>query len=156
MPRTHPVATIGYQATTVAAFLDALTKEGVQLLVDVRAVASSRRPGFSKTALAANVGSVGIDYLHLRALGTPSDGRAAARAGHHDAMKKIFAKHMATDAAQAELETLADIVRGGRHVCLLCFEADPEHCHRTLVAAALSDRVPVKVTHLHPQEEAAD
>src|SRR5437868_3709039 len=156
MPRPHPVATIGYQATTVAAFLDALTKERVQLLVDVRAVASSRRPGFSKTALAANVASVGIDYLHLRALGTPSDGRAAARAGHHDAMKRIFAKHLTTDAARAELETLVDIVSGGKHACLLCFEADPAHCHRTLVADALAERVPVKVTHLHPDIEAKD
>src|SRR5690606_33391533 len=64
-----PIATIGYQATTVPAFLHSLTQEGVELLVDVRAVASSRRPGFSKTALAANLASVGIDYLHLRGLG---------------------------------------------------------------------------------------
>ncbi|HET7423836.1 MAG TPA: DUF488 domain-containing protein, partial [Gemmatimonadales bacterium] len=75
------VATIGYQGTTIAAVLQALTEARAELLVDVRAVAGSRRPGFSKTPLAANLRGAGIDYLHLRGLGTPALGRAAARAG---------------------------------------------------------------------------
>lgn len=150
MSRPRPVATIGYQATTVAHFLDALRDVDVELLVDVRAVASSRRPGFSKSRLAANLAEAGIDYLHLRALGTPADGRAAVRAGRPAEMRAIYAEHLATPEAQAELGTLTDIVRGGRRVCLLCFEADPEHCHRTLVANALAERLPIRVTHLHP------
>src|SRR5919107_1653004 len=115
MPTTtstkHPVATIGYEGTTMERFLGELTGAGVELLVDVRAVASSRRPGFSKTALAANLKTVGIDYLHLRGLGTPADGRAAARAGKHAEMHRIFREHMASDAAQADLDVLAGIVR---------------------------------------------
>src|SRR5688572_24682668 len=99
-----PIATIGYEASTVAAFLEALAGAGVTLLVDVRAVASSRRPGFAKSKLAANLAGAGIDYLHLRGLGTPSDGRAAARAGRHDEMKAIFREHLASDPAQADLE----------------------------------------------------
>ena len=51
----RPLATIGYEAATVASLLEALRAEGVELLVDVRAVASSRRPGFAKTRLAANL-----------------------------------------------------------------------------------------------------
>src|SRR5215207_7236390 len=101
-----PVATIGYEGTTMDAFLDALRGGGVELLVDVRAVASSRRPGFSKTKLAENVGTLGIDYLHLRALGTPADGRAAARSGRHAEMQAIFREHIETSAAQDELERL--------------------------------------------------
>jgi uncharacterized protein (DUF488 family) len=147
------VATIGYQGTTMADFLDALREAGVALLVDVRAVASSRRPGFSKTRLAANLADAGIDYRHLRALGTPADGRAAARAGRSDEMRAIFRDHLATPEAQAGLAALADLVRDGRRVCLLCFEADPAHCHRTLVADALAERLPVRVTHLHPSTE---
>ncbi|MDB4949247.1 MAG: hypothetical protein JWM27_1896 [Gemmatimonadetes bacterium] len=147
----HPLATIGYEDTTVERFLDTLKAAGVDLLVDVRAVAGSRRPGFAKTKLAANVGGIGIEYLHLRALGTPADGRAAARAGRHDEMKAIFQQHLATPEAQDELETLAGLVRAGRHVCLLCLEADPAHCHRTLVAAALKELVPIEVTNLRPQ-----
>ena len=150
MPPRREVATIGYQGATVHTFLQALRDAGVELLVDVRAVASSRRPGFSKTALAANLRGAGIDYLHLRGLGTPAPGRAAARAGRHAEMRKIYRTHLAAADAQMELDALADIVRGGRRVCLLCFEADAAHCHRTLVADALSAMVPLRVTHLAP------
>jgi uncharacterized protein (DUF488 family) len=145
-----PVATIGYEDATVQRLLDALRGAGVELLVDVRAVANSRRPGFSKTRLAENVGTVGIDYLHLRALGTPAEGRAAARAGRPDELRAIFSEHMRTPGAQAELETLAGLVRSGRRVCLLCFEADPAHCHRSMVASALADLVPIQVVDLAP------
>ena len=84
------VATVGYQGATVHSFLQALREAGIELLVDVRAVASSRRPGFAKSALAANLHGAGIDYLHLRDLGTPAPGRAAARAGRHAEMRRIF------------------------------------------------------------------
>ena len=144
------VATIGYESSTVASVLEALKDAGVELLVDVRAVASSRRPGFAKTKLAANLAGAGIDYLHLRGLGTPADGRAAARSGRHDEMKTIFREHLATPEAQEELERLAELVRSGRRVALLCFEHDPAHCHRSLVAAALAERVRVEVEHLMP------
>ena len=145
-----PVATIGYEDATVQRLLDALQAAKVELLVDVRAVANSRRPGFSKSRLAENLGTVGIEYLHLRALGTPAEGRAAARAGRHDELRAVFTEHMETQAAQAELETLAGLVRAGRRVCLLCLEADPAHCHRSMVAAALAERVPIEVVHLAP------
>ncbi|HEX8210991.1 MAG TPA: DUF488 domain-containing protein [Longimicrobium sp.] len=148
-----PVATIGYEDATVKRFLAALRDAEVELVVDVRALASSRRPGFAKTALAANLSGASIEYLHLRGLGTPSEGRAAARAGRHDEMRAVFAEHLATPAAQADLETLATLVGSGRRVCLLCLEADPTHCHRSLVADALAERVPVEVTHLRVEDE---
>jgi uncharacterized protein (DUF488 family) len=145
-----PIATIGYQNATVPSFLTALREDGVELLVDVRAVASSRRPGFSKSRLAANLEEAGIGYLHLRGLGTPADGRAAARAGRHDELRAIYREHLATADAQDELRMLEELVGSGRRVCLLCFEADPAHCHRSLVAAALAERIPLRVTHLAP------
>lgn len=147
------VATIGYQGTTVPAFLDALRHAGVELLVDVRAVASSRRPGFAKSRLAANLEEAGIGYVHLRGLGTPADGRAAARAGKHAEMHRIFARHLATDEARDDLERLVDLVATGSRLCLLCFEADARHCHRTLVARALAERVPIEVRDLVPSRE---
>jgi uncharacterized protein (DUF488 family) len=150
------IATIGYQAATVRTFLEALARHRIDLLVDVRAVASSRRPGFAKSALAANLQGADIEYLHLKGLGTPAEGRAAARAGRPDVMKRIFERHMTTAGARAELETLAAIVRSGRRVCLLCLEADPTHCHRSLVAAALGELLPVRVTHLAPEIQPAD
>jgi uncharacterized protein (DUF488 family) len=153
MPGMRSIATIGYEAATMRSFLDALTEAKVQLLVDVRAVASSRRPGFSKTKLAANLAEAGIDYLHLRALGTPADGRAAARAGRHEEMRVIFTEQLATPEAQGQLDTVEELVKSGRRLALLCFEARPEHCHRNLVANALAERMPVRIEHLFPDQE---
>ena len=106
-------------------FLRTLQEAGVALLVDVRAVANSRRPGFSKNSLAANLETVGIGYRHLRALGTPSEGRAAARAGKHAEMHAIFRDQLRLPEAQVALDELAALVKRDEPVCLLCFEADP-------------------------------
>jgi uncharacterized protein (DUF488 family) len=142
------IATIGYEGATVGGFLDALRAQGIDLLVDVRALASSRRPGFAKTALSANLAEAGIEYLHVRELGTPADGRVAARAGRHDEMRRIFLAHLATPAAQDGLERVIELVNSGRHIALMCLEADPAHCHRRYVAEAMTARMPLKVTDL--------
>lgn len=144
------LATIGYQGATIQEVVAALRDAGVTVLVDVRAVASSRRPGFSKSRLAAHLEESGIGYVHLRDLGTPAEGRAAARAGRHEDMRRIFAGQLSMPEAREELDRLADLVRSGGRCCLLCFEADPTHCHRTLVAAALSSLEPVHIRHLAP------
>jgi len=142
--------TVGYEGATIAAVVDALRSAGVDLLVDIRAVASSRRPGFSKTKLAANLEEAGIEYRHVRALGTPADGRAAARAGRHAEMRRIFEAHLATIDATSALHDVAEWIASGRRLCLLCFEADPAHCHRTLVAHALAAQRPLEIVHLRP------
>ena len=149
----HPLATIGYQGTSVTEFLSTLRKAKIELLVDIRAVASSRRPGFSKSALAANLETAGIDYLHFRSLGTPADGRAAARAGHHAEMRGIFLAHLKTEAAQEQLSDLMNLVRSGQRVCVLCFEADPAYCHRSMVAEAVAKKLRVAIEHLRPAAE---
>jgi uncharacterized protein (DUF488 family) len=147
------LATIGYEGVTVQRVVEVLQQAGIEVLVDVRAVASSRRPGFSKTKLAAHLEEGGIGYVHLRGLGTPAEGRAAARAGRHAEMRRIFAGHLSMPEAQRELDDLAELIRSGRRLCLLCFEADAAHCHRTLVAAAVSSLVPVEVLHLEPHRD---
>jgi uncharacterized protein (DUF488 family) len=147
------LATIGYQGTTVPDFLAALEEGKVEIVVDIRAVASSRRPGFSKSALAAHLATRGVDYLHLRALGTPAEGRAAARAGRHRRMQTIYNAHLRTAGARAELDALVELVRSGRRACLLCFETDPAHCHRSIVAGRLARRLPLRVRHLAPLTE---
>jgi uncharacterized protein (DUF488 family) len=142
--------TIGYEGLTPALLAAALREAGVEVLVDVRAVANSRRPGFAKTRLAAGLAEASIEYLHLRGLGTPAEGRAAARAGRHDELRSVYLEHLATPEAETELETLEGLVRAGRRACLLCLEADPAHCHRVLVAEALGRRMPLRVEHLRP------
>jgi uncharacterized protein (DUF488 family) len=143
-----PLATIGYESATVRSFLDALRDAGIDLLVDVRAAARSRRPGFAKTRLAANLQEAGIEYLHLPGLGTPAEGRAAARAGDAAGMKEVFREHLESAAAQAGLDALITRVESERRVCILCLEAEPEECHRSLVADAVAARIPVHIVHL--------
>lgn len=140
--------TIGYAQATPAGLVATLEAAGVDLLVDVRAVAASRRPGFAKGALAAVLRQAGIDYHHLRGLGTPAPGREAARAGRLDAFERIFRAHLAGVEAQADLAELEDLIRAGRRVCLLCLEADPAHCHRSIVAEELQRRLGLEVHHL--------
>jgi uncharacterized protein (DUF488 family) len=146
----HTLATIGYQSATMRSFLETLVSANVKLLVDVRAVAMSRRPGFAKTALSANLHEAGIDYLHFRKLGTPPDGRAAARAGNHDEMHRIFREQLATPAAQDELRLLSELVQGARPVAIMCFEAEARYCHRRIVANAVADLMPVQIVDLMP------
>src|ERR1041384_4369387 len=113
--------TIGYEQARSSAVIDELQRAGVGLVVDTRAVAASRRPGFSKRQLAAGLDQAGIGYLHLQKLGTPKEGRAAARPGHPERMVPIFQSHMATQEAQLALaEAKAKVVE--RRCCLLCFE----------------------------------
>ena len=139
------VLTIGYEGTTPDRLIATLKDAAVGTLVDVRALANSRRPGFAKGALSAALEGAGIGYLHLRALGTPAAGRAAVRAGRPQEMRRIFASHLAGTEAQAALAGLKDLA-GRQRVCLLCLEADPRQCHRTLVAEAME----MPVVHLMP------
>jgi uncharacterized protein (DUF488 family) len=127
------LATIGYENETQAQVIDRLKQAGVEVVVDVRAVASSRRAGFSKTLLAASLKDAGIDYVHLRDLGTPKPGRDAARKGHIAEMRAIFEDHMAEPGAQLQLAQAKDIARE-RKAALLCYEADHKGCHRSIVA----------------------
>jgi uncharacterized protein (DUF488 family) len=145
-----PLFTIGYEQTPQAAVLDSLVEAKVDLLVDVRAVSASRRPGFSKRQLAASLDEKHIGYLHLRALGTPTEGRQAARSGRFDDMLKIFDQHLKTTQAIEEMDELAALVRGGKRVCLLCYERDPAHCHRRRVAEIVNQRTGAKIEHLIP------
>ncbi len=146
---TPPLATIGYEASTLPRVIEALKAARVELLLDVRAVASSRKAGFSKTLFGNSLELEGIGYRHLRDLGTPKAGRQAARAGRTDEMHAIFNAHMRTDAAQAALEQAIEASRD-RRACLLCFEADWRCCHRVIVADLMRDRTNAEVVHLHP------
>src|ERR1700742_822647 len=122
MARRKTLFTIGYEQTPAKSVLDELEQAGVKLLVDVRAVASSRRPGFSKSQLAAGLDERGIAYVHLRGLGTPKEGRLAARSGQYDVLQKIFAKHLKTPQAKEEMDELSALVKQAGPVCLLCYE----------------------------------
>ncbi len=142
-----PLATIGYEASTQDAVIARLKAAGVELLVDVRAVAASRRAGFSKTLLAASLAEAGIGYVHLRQLGTPKPGREAARKGRIAEMTEIFEEHLADPAAQLELAAAKELA-GERKIALLCFEADHRGCHRKILADRICEDLGCAVEHL--------
>ena len=139
------IFTIGYEGTTQDEFLAALQSAGVERVIDVRAVPNSRRPGFSKTSLRAALAEAGIDYVHLRALGTPADGRAAARAGRHLEMAEIYSGQLELPEAIAQSAQMLALAED-KPSALLCYERDPDHCHRTLLIAAAARGA--EVTHL--------
>ncbi|MGE0418300.1 MAG: DUF488 family protein [Acetobacteraceae bacterium] len=139
--------TIGYEGCTIDGVLAALRAARVGLLIDVRAVAASRKPGFSKRQLAAGLDQAGIAYVHLQGLGTPKPGRDAVRAGHPEQMEVIFREHMTSDRAQAELAQARMLTRD-RRACLLCFERDHTTCHRRLVAEMVSADTGQDIVHL--------
>jgi len=146
--RRKKLFTIGYEQTPATSVLDELEQAGVKLLVDVRAVASSRRPGFSKSQLAAGLDERGISYVHLRGLGTPKEGRLAARAGQYETLQKIYARHLKTPQAKEELDELSALVKKSGPVCILCYERDHRHCHRRWIAEIIEERDGIGIDNL--------
>ena len=141
------LATIGYEGDTLSGVIERLQRAQVAVVVDVRAIAASRRPGFSKTMLAASLAEADIDYVHLRALGTPKAGREAARAGRTEAMRLIFSQHLQEPAAIAGLGEACQIA-AERPAALLCFEAEACRCHRAIVASRIGATLQCQVIDL--------
>jgi len=132
--------TIGYEGVDPERVTAALRDAGVATLADVRAVAASRKRGFSKTVLAAGLTEAGIGYTHLRGLGTPKAGREAARADDAGLMRRIYCEEvLETGTGRAALDELAALAASGP-TCLLCFERDPERCHRRILGERLAGR----------------
>lgn len=131
------IFTIGYEGATMGDFVSALQEAGVERVIDVRAVPNSRRPGFSKTPLRNALAEVGIDYVHLRALGTPAAGREAARAGRKAELEIIYAGQLETPQAMAEGAMMLSLA-ADKPSALLCYERDPACCHRTLLWQSLA------------------
>ncbi|RZM04049.1 MAG: DUF488 domain-containing protein [Sphingomonas sp.] len=132
------IYTIGYEATTMADFLAALTAAGVRRVIDVRALPLSRRPGFSKSSLAASLAETGIDYVHLKALGTPKRGRDAAKKGDVATLTAVYDEQLELPEAQAAAARMLELA-SEMPSALLCYERDPCHCHRTLLLAAVGE-----------------
>ena len=136
------IYTIGYEATTMADVLAALARAGVTRVIDVRALPLSRRPGFSKSPLAASLKEAGIDYVHLKALGTPKRGRDAAKKGDVATLTAVYDDQLALPEAQAAAAQMLDLAKE-KPSALLCYEREPQHCHRTLLLDAVGEGVEV-------------
>ena len=129
------IYTIGYEGVTMDAFTAALRDAGVERVIDVRALPLSRRPGFSKSTLAASLREAGIDYVHLKALGTPKRGRDAAKKGDVVTLRAVYDDQLMLPEAQAAAAQMRALA-AEKPSALLCYERDPCHCHRTLLLRA--------------------
>jgi len=145
-----PLFTIGYEQAKPTAVMRELKQAKIDLVVDTRAVAASRRPGFSKRQLAAALAEEGIGYVHLQKLGTPAEGRQAARAGDYDRLWKIYDKHMQQAESQQALGELLALIKSKKRIALLCYCRDPKTCHRSRIVAQVKKRARVKVEDLIP------
>jgi uncharacterized protein (DUF488 family) len=134
------LVTVGYEGRTAEQLVQAIADDDVDVLVDVRLTPLSRKPGLSKTKLAAALAEVGVRYLHLRALGNPRENRAGFRSGDPASQDRYDAVLAAEDADVA-LRQLEELLAGSR-VALLCFERDFGACHRQAIADELLRRRP--------------
>lgn len=119
----------------MAEFLAALKNAGVERVIDVRALPLSRRPGFSKNILAATLNDAGIDYVHLKNLGTPKPGRDAAKKGDVATLEAVYETQLGLPEAHADAARMRALA-AEKPSALLCYERNPEHCHRTLLLRA--------------------
>ena len=134
------LVSIGYEGRTSEGLLEILVQLGVDTLVDVRLTPLSRKPGLSKTKLAAGSEAVGVRYVHLPALGNPKDNRDSFREGRPKEGCIRFSALLARPASIASMDQLEALARDGR-VAVLCFERDHDRCHRQVIVNELTDRL---------------
>jgi uncharacterized protein (DUF488 family) len=148
------IFTAGYEGIGVVEFLTRLKKSGVQTVVDVRANPISRKPGFSKNALATHLKAAGVEYQHVPALGCPKKVRDRYKLdGDWAAYTRGFSAYL-----QGQAEALAGVARIAAHskTCLICFEADFNFCHRTFVARGAAILGDLRVSHIANQKVISD
>lgn len=150
------LSTIGYEGADARDFVRTLKQAGVEVLVDVRDRAQSRRKGFSKSALREMLNLAGIEYVHLKELGDPKEGRQAARSGDYPKFRKIYNQVLRSSAALEAIDSIKNIMQK-QHACMLCYERDPSTCHRKLIADKIEAESELKARHLGVQrfEQAA-
>lgn len=140
------VFTIGYEGLNIDEFLSLLVGHDIETVVDIRELPLSRKPGFSKNSLSNVLNLSGLEYIHIADLGCPKPVRNKYREdGNWARYTDGFLKHLKTQkAAISELSELAQ----SSNCALLCFEADFNFCHRSMVANAVKDYCGADVSHI--------
>ena len=131
--------TLGYEQSAPEDFIRRLQQHRVAKVVDVRADPVSRKPGFSKHQLKALLAAAGIDYVHVQTLGAPKELRAELRSsGSWWSYIKAYNARVLSRSIE-EVDFLIRLAARER-ISLLCFERDPDQCHRSLIACAMIER----------------
>ena len=134
------VGSVGYERFRENSdFAQRLADAGVERLVDVRELPISRRRGYAKTALGEALQAVGIEYVHIKALGNPKPFRDLYKSGHAEEGRMRYERHLLTEGRDA-LDDLVPLLRDKR-TALMCVEHDPAVCHRTVIVDALRDEL---------------
>ena len=135
----HTIYTIGHSTRSIEQFLELLRAHGIEELVDVRTVPKSRHnPQFGQEELAASLKQAGIGYAHLGKLGGLRHSRKdSVNLGWQNLSFRGYADYMATPEFQEGLDELKAIAEKKR-VAIMCAEAVPWRCHRSLIADALT------------------
>ena len=128
---TPTILSVGYEGRTLDEIVSTLIRHRVQVLVDVRLTAVSRKKGFSKASLATALDGANIGYRHEPSLGNPKDNREAFRQGSKAARKR-FERHLA-NGARSRYSATVELARNSR-VALFCFEREHSECHRSCIA----------------------
>lgn len=140
------VFTIGYEGLDIDTFMSLLTEHGIETVVDIRELPLSRKPGFSKKALANALNLSGMEYVHMVNLGCPKPVRDRYREdGNWKRYTEGFLKYLKTQ--KAAIEELSDLVNSS-NCALLCYEADFNLCHRSMVADAVQRHCDAAVQHI--------
>lgn len=140
------VFTIGYEGLDIDAFMSLLAEHDIETIVDIRELPLSRKPGFSKKALASVLNLSGLEYVHMVDLGCPKPVRDRYREdGNWNRYTEGFLKHLKTQ--KTAIAELSDLV-GSSNCALLCYEADFNFCHRSMVANAVRDCCGANVEHI--------
>lgn len=143
--RTHwpegAVFTIGHSTLPIEHFILILKTYGIEHLVDIRTIPRSRHnPQFNGSDLAASLTAEHIEYTHMQALGGLRHARKdSVNTGWRNTSFRGYADYMQTEAFQNALAILVQVSRQKR-VAIMCAEAVPWRCHRSLVADALNAR----------------
>ena len=143
--RAGRLSTIGYQGKTISTFLREVADAGADVLVDVRRLPVSRKPGFSKRRLNGALRDLDIDYRHYPDLGMP---RELLKYRNRRDNSPILAAYDAQIERRSDLIDEVAALARHHHVGLLCFEVDPAQCHRGILANHIGARLGLDVEHL--------
>ncbi len=141
------IYTIGYERADIADFVRTLIDARINVLADVRDVPWSRRSDYAKGDLAEVLAAGGIDYWHVKTLGNPTEGREAAKAGDIAAYRAIYGARLDHATTVRDLAALAERAEN-EAICLMCYERDPNHCHRMMISTRLVRDFDAEIEHL--------
>jgi uncharacterized protein (DUF488 family) len=135
------VFTAGYEGTTINEFVNLLKQNKIERVIDVREIPLSRKKGFSKASFSENLTASGIEYMHIRGLGSPKPIRDDLhKSKDYEAFFFEYKNYISRNFSyiQEAWEYALD-----KRACLVCFEKDYHQCHRSVVAELIYKRMPL-------------